>query len=147
MGCIQNRPVVPPFQQQNRHLNYQYTTSAYQTNPYVARNKPTPLPTGYTSSNPYNAPKVVSEEAYNEIDMMRRYGGSFNKNTSQTIDVKVPTTTQKIKFTISKQPMLLFPLQTGNYPVNIIKNLCFQEKMTWLRIQSQKMRISWEAGC
>jgi hypothetical protein len=79
--------------------------------------------------------------------MMRRYGTNFKKNNTQFIDVKVPTTTEKIKFTISKQPMLLLPLDTGNYNANIIKNLCFQEKMTWFRIQVEKMRISWESGC
>jgi hypothetical protein len=75
--------------------------------------------------------------------MIRRYGAFFKKNTSQLVDVKVPTTAEKIQFTISKQPLILLPVETGNYPAHIIKNLCFQEKMTWMRIHVEKMRISW----
>lgn len=65
MGCLESRPINQPIQQQNRHLNYQYSSSSYQTNPYAMKNKPTPLPVGYASNNPYNPNKLPTEEAYN----------------------------------------------------------------------------------
>jgi hypothetical protein len=79
--------------------------------------------------------------------MSRRYGARFRKNPGQFIDVKIPTNNEKTTFIISKQPLLLLPVETGNYHISVIKNLCFQEKMTWMRIQVEKMRISWESGC
>lgn len=52
---------------------------------------------------------MAFEAAFNEQDMQRRYGFNFRKNEGQLIDIKVPTTTEKIKFTIIKQPVILLP--------------------------------------
>jgi hypothetical protein len=87
------------------------------------------------------------EQTYDENGMLKRYGAYFRKNNEIYVDVRIPTTSEKTKFIISKQPLLILPVETGNYPINVIKCLCFQEKMTWMRIQVEKMRISWETGC
>lgn len=63
------------------------------------------------------------------------------------IALRVPTNKEEIAFHTVLQPLWIFPPMIGKFSVEQIQNGYFQEKMTWLRFQCEKLRVSWEHGC
>ena len=46
-----------------------------------------------------------------------------------------------------EQPLWIFPPGILRMPWEEVKGACFQEKLTWMRMQVEGLRVPWEEGC
>jgi hypothetical protein len=83
----------------------------------------------------------------NQGFLMQKYQGQCSQNYANNVLVKVPMNREETVFQTVAQPLWIFPPMIGGLSPAQMQNGYFQEKMTWLRFQAEKLRINWEHGC
>ena len=65
---------------------------------------------------------------------MAKYGPHARPSPPHTIQLKLPENTSLTTYKYIEQPLWIFPPTIYHMPATEVRQSCFQEKLTWLRM-------------